>query len=61
MEPKIGDFVVRKWNGGLHWSMTGIITSINNRGSHTAFYTIRWNNDDVERERWQASEFEVIA
>jgi hypothetical protein len=61
MEPKIGDFVVRKWNGGLVWSMTGIITSINNRGSHTAFYSIRWSREDIETDRWQASEFEVIA
>jgi len=60
MEPKIGDFVVRKWQGGLHWSMTGIITSVNNRG-HTPFYTIHWNKDDIETEKWQASEFEVIA
>ena len=61
MEPKIGDFVVRKHNGEILWSMTGIITSINNRGSHTAFYTIHWNQDDVERDKWQTSEFEVIA
>ena len=61
MEPKIGDFVVRKWFGGYHWSMTGIITSVNKNASHTAFYSIRWIKDDIETEKWQASEFEVIA
>ena len=60
MEHKIGDFVVRKWQGEPLWSMTGIITWIKH-SEDTTFYSIRWNRDDVETQRWQAEEFEVIA
>lgn len=60
MEHQIGDFVVRKWQGKPHWSMTGFIARIEHRGDAT-FYSIHWNKDDIETDRWQAEEFEVIA
>jgi len=60
MEHKIGDFVVRKWQGGLLWSMTGVITCIKQSGD-TTFYSIRWNEDDAYSQRWRANEFEIIA
>jgi len=60
MEHQIGDIVVRKWQGKLLWSMTGVITRVNHTEVVT-FYSIRWNRDDIETDRWQAEEFEVIA
>jgi hypothetical protein len=60
MEHQIGDFVVRKHHGEVLWSMTGIISSVENNGSKT-FYTIHWTHSNVVSSRWQAHEFKVIA
>ena len=60
MEHQIGDFVVRKFQGEVLWSMNGIITSLENDGAKT-YYTIHWTHSDVVSNRWQAHEFKVIA
>jgi len=64
MKYNVGDLVVRRWKGVIHWEMVGFITSINSHPMGREWYrhNILWSNPshNIGTEGWKVGEFELI-
>jgi hypothetical protein len=64
MKYNVGDLVVRRWKGEIHWEMVGFITNVyrDPMGSEWNRHIIKWAKPEhnVDSQGWRLGEFELI-
>jgi len=63
MKYNVGDLVVRRWKGEIHWEMVGIITHIERHlNEEFGRHIIKWAKPEhnVDSQGWRLGEFELI-
>ena len=63
MKYNVGDLVVRRWKGEIHWEMVGIITHIQRHLNGTVGrHIIKWSvpEQNVDSQGWRLGEFALI-
>jgi hypothetical protein len=60
----VGDLVVRRWKGEIHWEMVGFITNVyrDPMGSEWNRHFIKWAKPEhnIGSTGWRVGEFELI-